>query len=53
MLRRDYSITYICKRFDISKGHVHKIRNQYKDVCKALDEKEKRRKEKALHRKIQ
>lgn len=52
MLKRDYSITDICKHFGISRDTFAKFRNRYKDVRKALDEKEKRRKEKAQLRKI-
>ena len=51
MLNRDCSITDVCKRFGISRDTFAKFRDRYKDVGKALIEKEKRRKEKALHRK--
>ena len=51
MLKRDCSIIDICKRFDTSRDTFAKFRSRNKDVSKALDEKEKRRKEKAQYRK--
>lgn len=45
MLKRDCSIGDICRRFDISRDTFAKFRNRYKDVKKALDEKECRRKD--------
>ena len=47
LLKRDCSVGDICKRFGTSRDTFAKFRNQYKDVRKALDEKEYRRKERA------
>lgn len=50
MLKRDCSVADICRRFDISRDTFAKFRNRYNDVMKALDEKEERRRVKALRR---
>lgn len=50
MLKRDCSIGDICRRFDISRDTFAKFRNQHKDVKKAVDEKECRRKDRAQRR---
>lgn len=50
LLKRDCSVGDICKRFGTSRDTFAKFRNQYKDVRKALDEKEYRRKERAQRR---
>lgn len=48
MLKRDCSVADICRRFDISRDTFAKFRNRYNDVMKALDEKEERRRVRAL-----
>lgn len=50
MLKRDCSVADICRRFDISRDTFAKFRNRYNDVMKALNEKEERRRVKALRR---
>lgn len=50
MLKRDCSIGDICRRFDISRDTFAKFRNRYKDVKKAVDEKECRRKDRIQRR---
>ncbi len=50
MLKRDCSVADICRRFDISRDAFAKFRKQYKDVMKALNEKEERRRVRALYR---
>ena len=50
MLKRDCSVADICRRFDISRDAYAKFRKQYKDVMKALNEKEERRRVRALYR---
>lgn len=52
MLKRDCSVADICRRFDISRDTFAKFRNRYNDVMKALDEKEERRRVKALRRQV-
>lgn len=47
MLKRDCTIAAICRRFDISRDTFLKFRSHYKEIDKAVKEKEIRRKGKS------
>lgn len=46
MLKNNSSISDICRRFNVSRDTFAKFRKKYKDVQRALENKEKRRKQK-------
>lgn len=52
MLKRDCTIADICRRFDISRDTFLKFRNHYKEIDKAMKEKEIRRKGKSQKRTV-
>lgn len=52
MLKQDCTITDICRRFDISRDTFLKFRSRYKEIDKAMKEKETRRKGKSQKRTV-
>lgn len=52
MLKRDCTIADICKRFSVSRDTFLKFRYQHKEIEKAMEEKEKRRKGKFKNRTV-
>ena len=52
MLKRNCTIADICRRFDISRDTFMKFRSRYKEIDKAMKEKERRRKGELQKRRV-